>query len=282
VTIVDAVAVVTGAGGGIGAALARCLAGLGARAVVVADRDGTAAATVAEQIRGVAETMDVADGSAVREVVERTVERFGRIDLYCANAGVTAEEGLHASDDTWRRAFDVNVLAHVHAAQAVLPHLIEQGGGHFLVTASAAGLLSAPGDAPYTATKHAAVGFAEWLAIGYGPLGVQVSVLCPMGVATPMLLKPLADGVASAKAVAASGAIMSPDEVAEIACAGVEEGRFLILPHPDVATYWARKAADPQRWIAGMQRLTANPAANPVANPTTDPAANPTTESRSG
>jgi NAD(P)-dependent dehydrogenase (short-subunit alcohol dehydrogenase family) len=197
----------------------------------------------------------VADGAAVRAVVDRAVERFGRIDLYCANAGVTTEEGLSASDDTWRHVFDVNVLAHVHAAQAVMPHMVGQGSGHFVATASAAGLLSAPADAPYSVSKHAAVGFAEWLAISYGPLGVGVSVLCPMGVATPMLLGPLADGVASAQAVAASGAILSPEQVAEVVDTAIEENRFLILPHPEVGTFWARKAADPQRWLAGMRRL---------------------------
>jgi NAD(P)-dependent dehydrogenase (short-subunit alcohol dehydrogenase family) len=253
--IVDAVAVVTGAGGGIGAALARRLAALGAQTVVVADRDAAAAASVAAEIDGVAETLDVADGQAVRDVIERTVERFGRIDLYCANAGVTAEEGLDATDDTWRRAFDVNVLAHVHAAQAVVPHMMSRGHGHFVVTASAAGLLGAPGDAPYTATKHAAVGFAEWLAISYGDLGVDVSVVCPMGVDTPMLLKPLADGVASARAVAASGTIMSPEQVADAVCAAIEARRFLVLPHPEVGTFWAKKAADPDRWIGRMRRL---------------------------
>ncbi|HEX3792142.1 MAG TPA: SDR family NAD(P)-dependent oxidoreductase [Pseudonocardiaceae bacterium] len=257
--ISDAVTVVTGAGGGIGAALARRFAALGARTVIVADRDAATARAVAAEINGVPETLDVADGQAVRAVVDRAIDRFGRIDLYCANAGITAEQGLGATDAIWRRAFDVNVMAHVHAAQAVIPHMVAQGQGHFVATASAAGLLSAPADAPYTASKHAAVGFAEWLAISYGPSGVGVSVLCPMGVATPMLMKPLAEGVASARAVAASGAILSPEQVAEAVSAAVEDGRFLIVPHPEVATFWAKKAANPERWIAAMQRLVANP-----------------------
>jgi NAD(P)-dependent dehydrogenase (short-subunit alcohol dehydrogenase family) len=258
VKIDDSVAVVTGAGGGIGAALARRLTALGARHVVVADRDAAAARAVAAEVDGVAETLDVADGQAVREVIERTIDRFGRIDVYCANAGMTAEQGLAATDDTWRRAFDVNVLAHVHAAQAVVPHMVSRGQGHFVVTASAAGLLSAPADAPYTATKHAAVGFAEWLSIGYGDLGVDVSVVCPMGVATPMLMKPLADGVASAKAVAASGEILSPEQVADAVCTAIEGRRFLVLPHPEVGTFWAKKATDPQRWLRSMRRLVAD------------------------
>lgn len=251
----DSVVIVTGAGGGIGAALVRRVAELGARGIVVADRDGAAAVAVATDVGGVAEELDVSDGDAVKAVVDRAVRRFGRVDVYCANAGVTAEKGLSATDATWHRAFEVNVMAHVHAAQAVVPHMLEQGGGHFVATASAAGLLTSPSDAPYSVTKHAAVGFAEWLAVTYGARGLGVSVVCPMGVATPMLMGPLEAGVASAKAVAASGKILSPEAVAIAVATGIEDGDFLILPHPEVGTFWAKKAANPQRWIAGMHRL---------------------------
>jgi NAD(P)-dependent dehydrogenase (short-subunit alcohol dehydrogenase family) len=248
------VAVVTGAGGGIGAALATRFAADGA-SVVVADLDGEAARSVAARIGGVPETLDVADAAAVTDLVERTVGRFGRVDLFCANAGITTELGLDAPDALWQRSFEVNVMAHVHAARAVVPHMLASGGGHFLATASAAGLLTAPADAPYSVTKHATVGFAEWLAIAYGDRGLGVSVLCPMGVATPMLLGPLEAGVASARAVAASGEILSPEAVADAVVKGLAAGEFLILPHPEVGTFWAKKAARPDRWLAAMRGL---------------------------
>jgi NAD(P)-dependent dehydrogenase (short-subunit alcohol dehydrogenase family) len=249
------VAVVTGAGGGIGAALATRFAADGASAVIVADLDAAAARSVAARIGGVPETLDAADATAVTDLVERTVGRFGRIDLFCANAGITTELGLDAPDALWQRSFEVNVMAHVHAARAVVPHMLARGSGHFLATASAAGLLTAPADAPYSVTKHATVGFAEWLAIAYGDRGIGVSVLCPMGVATPMLMGPLEAGVASARAVAASGEILSPEAVADAVVKGLAAGEFLILPHPEVGTFWAKKAARPDRWLAAMRGL---------------------------
>lgn len=252
-----AAVVITGAGGGIGAAMARAFAAAGAEQVVVADLDGRAAGAVAREIGGVPEQLDVADAPAVEGLVARTVERLGRIDVFCANAGVASETGLDAVDEVWRRAFDVNVMGHVYAARAVIPHMLERGSGYFVTTASAAGLLINPGDAPYTASKHAAVGFAEWLAVTYGGSGVGFSVVCPMGVATPMLLEALKDGAPAARAVADSGTIISPEQVAEAVLAGIADERFLILPHPEVATYWARKAADPARWLSGMRKLAA-------------------------
>jgi NAD(P)-dependent dehydrogenase (short-subunit alcohol dehydrogenase family) len=143
----------------------------------------------------------------------------------------------------------------VHAARAVLPPMLERGRGWLLNTASAAGLLSSPGDAPYTVSKHGAVAFAEWLAITYGSRGIGVSVLCPMGVATPLLMEPLAAGDPGARAVAASGEILSPEQVADAVVTGLAQERFLILPHPQVGTFWAQKASDPDRWLAGMRRL---------------------------
>lgn len=254
-TPAGAVIVVTGAGSGIGAALTTRFAAEGAEAVIAADIDASAAASVAGRTGAHPEELDVTDADAVTDLVDRTVRRFGRIDLFCANAGVSTEAGLDAPQETWQHAFDVNVMAHVYAARAVVPHMLSNGGGHFLATASAAGLLTAPADAPYSVTKHAAVGFAEWLAIAYGERGIGVSVLCPMGVATPMLMGPLQAGVASAKAVAASGDILRPETVADAVVEGLAAGTFLILPHPEVATFWAKKAARPDRWLAAMRNL---------------------------
>jgi NAD(P)-dependent dehydrogenase (short-subunit alcohol dehydrogenase family) len=255
----DKVVVVTGAGSGIGAALCRRFARGGAAAVVVADLHAHAAASVADEIGGVAESLDVCDAAAVDALVRRTLERFGRIDLFCSNAGITTGVELDDPDDLWHRAYDLHVMAHVYAARAVLPGMLERGSGYLLNTASAAGLLTSPGDAPYAVTKHGAVAFAEWLAVTYGGRGIGVSVLCPLGVATPMLLDPLAEGNAGARAVAASGRIVSPDEVADTVVAGLAAESFLILPHPEVARFWAQKAADPGRWLAGVRRLVARP-----------------------
>jgi NAD(P)-dependent dehydrogenase (short-subunit alcohol dehydrogenase family) len=256
--IAGKVAVVTGGGSGIGAALARRFAADGAEAVVVADRNGAAAAEVAGAVGGVGETLDVCDAAAVSAVVERAVARFGRIDLFCSNAGITTGVTLEDSaeaTDLWHRAFDVHVMSHVYAARAVVPHMLARGSGYLLNTASAAGLLTSPGDAPYAVSKHGAVAFAEWLAVTYGGRGIGVSVLCPLGVATPLLLDPLAAGEPGAKAVAASGEIVTPEHVADSVTHGLAEERFLILPHPEVGTFWAQKASDPDRWLAGVRRL---------------------------
>lgn len=253
--IKGAVSVVTGAGGGIGAALSRKLHAEGAEQVVVCDIDGAAAARVAAEISGVPEQLDVADGSAVATVIERTLTRFGRIDLFCSNAGVTGEAGLEAPDVVWERTFAVNVMAHVHAARALVPAMIERGSGYMVLTASAAGVLSQPGDAPYTTSKHATVGLAEWLAITYGGEGIGFGVLCPMGVATPMYLDAREQDIESANVVAASGNVVTPEQVAEAVAAGVHDERFLILPQPEVAKFMVRKATDPDRWLAGMRRL---------------------------
>ncbi|SDJ15713.1 NADP-dependent 3-hydroxy acid dehydrogenase YdfG [Frankineae bacterium MT45] len=264
--VVDRVVVVTGAGSGIGAELAKRFAALGAEAVVVSDRDGDSAAAVAASINDtlpsgivVADRTDVGDPAEIQALVAATLDRFGRVDLFCSNAGITTGGGIDADIDDWRRAFDINVLAHVHAARAVVPAMLENGGGYLLNTASAAGLLTSPGDAPYAVTKHAAVAFAEWLTVTYGGRGIGVSVLCPLGVATPLLMDPLADNHPSAQAVAASGEIISTERVADAVVYGLETETFLILPHPEVATYWMQKATDPDRWLAGVRRLVDNP-----------------------
>jgi NAD(P)-dependent dehydrogenase (short-subunit alcohol dehydrogenase family) len=259
VDVKDAVVVVTGAASGIGAALARRFHAEGAGNVVVVDRDLAAAQAVADEIDGVAEPVDVADPVAVNGLVERTLARDGQIDLFCSNAGIGTGVGLDDPDDLWHRAFDVNVMSHVYAARAVLPPMIARGRGYLLQTASAAGLLTSPGDAPYTVSKHGAVALAEWLAITYGGRGIGVSVLCPMGVSTPLLMDPLAAGEAAAQAVAASGEIITAAQVADAVVAGLAEERFLILPHPQVGTFWAQKASDPDRWLAGVRRLLDTP-----------------------
>ena len=256
--VAGAVVVVTGGGSGIGAALARRFAADGAAAVVVADLRADSAQAVADELgaqgrvaHGVA--VDVADAAAVTGLVADVLGRHGRIDLFCANAGITTGVGLD-DDDGWRRAFEVNTMSQVYAARAVLPSMLERGSGYLLHTASAAGLLTAPGDAPYTVTKHASVALAEWLAVTYGDR-IGVSVLCPLGVATPLLMDPLAGGNAAARVVAASGPIITADQVADAVVAGLAEERFLILPHQQVGTFWAQKAADPDRWLAGVRRL---------------------------
>jgi NAD(P)-dependent dehydrogenase (short-subunit alcohol dehydrogenase family) len=252
------VAIITGGGSGIGAALALRFAREGAAGVVVSDVNGASAAAVSAKIGplAVADTTDVASAEAVEALVRRTIERFGRVDLFVSNAGITTGIGLDDPTGLWQRAFEINLLAHVHAARAVLPSMLERGSGYLLNTASAAGLLTAPGDAPYTATKHGAVAFAEWLAITYGGRGIGVSVLCPLGVSTPLLMEPLAQGHAGARAVAASGTIVSAEHVADVVMAGLEKETFLLLPHPEVAGYWVQKATDPDRWLAGVRKMT--------------------------
>ncbi|MDG4831758.1 SDR family NAD(P)-dependent oxidoreductase [Solwaraspora sp. WMMD1047] len=251
------VAVVTGGAGGIGAALARRFVAEGATAVVVADLNGPAAETLAAELgpSAAAVPVDVTVEAQVQDLVDQVQRRFGRIDLFCANAGITTGAGLAATADDWSRSWQVNVLAHVYAARAVLPGMLARGEGYLLQTCSAAGLLTAVGDAPYAVTKHAAVGFAEWLAVSYGDRGIRVSALCPQGVRTPLLDHGLASGHAGALITAASGAVLTPEQVADAVVAGLADERFLILPHPEVAGYARRKVADPDAWLAAMRSL---------------------------
>jgi NAD(P)-dependent dehydrogenase (short-subunit alcohol dehydrogenase family) len=250
------VCVVTGGGNGIGAALARRFAAEGAAGVVVADLDGDGAATVAASLpdgRGLALAGDVTDESYHRSLVALAEERFGPVDLYCSNAGIGAPNGIHASLEDWQRVWEVNTLAHVLGARAVLPSMLERGRGHLLQTASAAGLLVNLGDASYTATKHAAVGLAEWLAATYRHRGIGVSCLCPMGVDTDMLRR-ATEGVAGA-VVTGAGDVLAPDAVAAAVVEALAEDRFLILPHPEVARFWSGKVADVDGWLAAMNRV---------------------------
>ena len=259
------IAVVTGGGHGIGRALCRRLARDGVT-VVVAELEADAAERVAAEIGGIAHVLDVGDEAAVGALVD-TVERdIGAIDLFVSNAGVgfgdadgnaaSMQGGLVPADDRWEACWNINVMAHVYAARALLPRMIERGGGYLVNVASAAGLLSQIGDAAYSATKHAAVAFAESLAITHGEQGIKVSVVCPQAVATRMI------GIEDDSQALDGGfggndvdGILSPDRVADDIVAGIREGRFLVLPHPQVRTYFQRKAADHDRWIAGMQRF---------------------------
>jgi NAD(P)-dependent dehydrogenase (short-subunit alcohol dehydrogenase family) len=241
------VVVVTGGAHGIGAALARRFAAQGARMLVVADIDGQSARKFAAEIGGFAVSVDVAQEPDVRRLVEDTIQRFGAIDLFCSNAGIFIDGGVNTPDAAWKRILDVNLMAHIYAARAVLPGMLARGEGYLLQTVSAAGLLTSIGSASYAVTKHAALALAEWITVTHGDEGIKVSVICPQGVRTNMLQNDpenfLIEGSVSA------------EEVAEAAIRGIAEERFLILPHPEVAEYFRRKANDYDRWLRGMRRL---------------------------
>jgi NAD(P)-dependent dehydrogenase (short-subunit alcohol dehydrogenase family) len=245
------IVVVTGAASGIGRALAQRFADDGAATVVAADIDGDGAQVVADSIGGVAARVDVSQEADIADLVDETENTHGPIDLFCSNAGILAIGGEEQPDDAWRRSLDVNVMAHVWAARHLVPRMLERNGGYLLNTASAAGLLIQIGSAPYTVTKHAAIGFAEWLAVTYGERGLGVSVLCPQAVETQMTAGIEGGGVAGVDGM------ITPEAVADAAIVGLGDERFLILPHPEVAEYERRKAADRERWLAGMQRLQA-------------------------
>ncbi len=251
--LADRGVVVTGAGRGIGRALAVRAAAEGAR-VIVNDLDADTAAAVAAEIGGTPLPGDVSTTAGVRALVDGATEALGRVDVFFANAGIDGAGGpdsLQTSDETWDRIIDVNVLAHVRAARELVPRWLEDGqGGRFVVTASAAGLLTMIGSAPYSVTKHAAVGFAEWLSVTYGARGIDVHAICPQGVKTQML-----EDAGPLQALLSRDTALEPEQVADAAVAAMEEGRFLVLPHPEVAGYYAARAADTDRWLAGMRRL---------------------------
>jgi NAD(P)-dependent dehydrogenase (short-subunit alcohol dehydrogenase family) len=255
----DKVVVVTGGAGGIGSAMARRFAIEGARAVVVSDLDGDVAATVASGLAngvGTAIAADVAIEADVVNLVQRVESELGPVDLFCANAGIAVGGGPEAPDEAWMAAWRVNLMAHVYAARALLPGWSARHDGYFLSTASAAGLLTNLGAAPYSVTKHAAVAFAEWLSITYGNAGVKVSCLAPGGVRTNMLSAGLGDEMGIA-AVMASGGVIEPDELAGVVIDGLRDERFLILTHPEIAEYETRRATERERWLGGMRRLHA-------------------------
>ncbi|WP_280346367.1 SDR family oxidoreductase [Nocardia neocaledoniensis] len=259
--IAGKVAIVTGAGAGIGAALARRLVDGGAR-VVVADLDADSAAKVAGELGAVAVGGDVADEAVIASLIETAEREYGPVDLYFANAGIGGGPGLDSTEDQWSAAIDVNVMAHVRAARLLVPGWVERGSGYFVTTASAAGLLTQIGSAPYSVTKHAAVGFAEWLSMTYGDQGVRVSCLCPMGVDTRLLSGDLIPDAPQAaalaiKAVTTAGKVLSPEEVADTVVAAMAAEHFLILPHPEVLEMYRHKGADYDRWLSGMRRFQA-------------------------
>ena len=242
--------VITGGGSGIGAAIARAAAARGAQ-VCVADLDQSRAQTVADEIGGIAALCDVRDEAAIQSLIGKAEAAHGPVDIWVSNAGLGKGDPSHAasqSNDHWELNWQVHVMAHVYAARALLPAMIERRSGYLVNVASAAGLLNQIGDAAYSATKHAAVSFAESLAITHGADGIGVSVVCPQYVATPLL--GLSDADAGAN-------LLTADDVAAAVIAGVEAEKFLILSHPQVAKYAAQRGADHDRWITGMQMLRA-------------------------
>lgn len=252
------IAVVTGGSSGIGRALCRRFADEGAGAVVVADLDYEGALKVAEEISGktlsLALRTNVGIEQEIINLVEETNSRFGTIDIFCSNAGIGGIPGFETvSNDAWQQIWEVNVMAHIFAARTVLPQMLERGEGYLLNTASAAGLLTQIGSAPYSVTKHAAVAFAEWLSITYGDRGICVSCLCPQGVRTNMLKESSEKGPGAFLLQNA----LEPEDVAEAVVRCMEEEKFLVLPHPEVAEYFQRKASDYDRWLRGMRRLQA-------------------------
>ncbi|HEY5662995.1 MAG TPA: SDR family oxidoreductase [Ilumatobacter sp.] len=253
------VVVVTGAGSGIGEAIARAAHGAGARHVVVADLDGAGAERVAAAIGGTAARLDVRDEAAIVRLVADTEDAHGPIGLFVSNAGYVTTAGVEDPNDSIQQMWEVHCLAHIYAARAVLPSMIAQGEGYLLNTASAAGLLTQIGSMTYSITKAAAVSLAEWLAVTHHHQGIRVSVLCPQAVRTNIVKnsptnlegrdRDLEGGVASADGV------LEPDDVARMCLEAIRDERFLVLPHPEVATYVERKAADRDRWLAGMRRF---------------------------
>lgn len=240
------IVVVTGAASGIGRAAALRFARAGAAGVVVADLNAEGLKPVAEATRGLAVACDVSKEEDVKRLVREAEARYGRIDVFFSNAGIIARGGLEAPDEVWERHWKIHVMAHVWAARAVVEKMLAQGGGYFLVTASAAGLLNIVESAPYGVTKHGAVAFAEWLAIAYGRRGLRVSCLCPQGVLT---------GMHAGEGSASADGTLTAEQVAEDIVRVMGEETFLILPHPQVLDYVRAKAANYDRWLGGMQKI---------------------------
>lgn len=265
----DAVIVVTGAASGIGAALATRFADEQPAAVVLIDRDEVATTAVATQIRDNAPKRtdgspvdvwavgcDVSDEHALADTITAIMSRNGPVDLFCANAGIGTGADESAPTDVWQQAWDVNVMAHVHACRVLVPTWLARGSGYLLITASAAGLLATLGDAPYSVTKHAAVAFAEWVSMTYGDSGIGVSCLCPQGVNTPLLMGP---GVGTlATDMVKLQRVLEPADVAAYTAAAIDRDQFLILPHEEVAGYEQARATDRERWLATMRKLQAH------------------------
>jgi NAD(P)-dependent dehydrogenase (short-subunit alcohol dehydrogenase family) len=247
----DAGVVITGGGNGIGAAMARRFAADGAR-VVVNDLDGKAAEAVAAEVGGFAYPGDAASDEGASALVAAAIGHLGAIDLFCANAGVGTGGGPEAPDADWALAWEVNVMAHVRAARYLVPHWLDRGSGRLLATVSAAGLLTMIGSAPYSVTKHGALAFAEWMQITYAGRGITTQALCPQGVRTAML-----EAAGEAGRIIMDDTAITPAQAADAVVEGLSAGTFLILPHPEVADYYATRATEPDRWIGGMRKLQA-------------------------
>ena len=247
--IQEKIVVVTGAGKGIGAAICRLAKRAGAAGVVVSDIDAAAANAVANEAGGIAVPCDVANESDVQRLVDCALTHFGRVDIFISNAGITAKDGLECSNADWQRLWDVNVMSRLYAARAIVPHMIQNGSGYLIHTASAAALLTEIGSAGYSVTKHADLAMAEWLSVCYGRQGIRVSCICPLGVHTDML-----DDSDPIHRYLHLHAITAED-VAQSVIDGIASEQFLILPHPEVAEFFQLKADDRDRWIRGMQRL---------------------------
>ena len=244
----DRICVVTGAASGIGKALAHAFRDEDARLVVCSDINGEGAAETANEVGGIAFTTDVSKEADIQRLIETVESDHGPIDLFCSNAGIATMGGPETTNTDWQRTWEVNTMSHVWAARHVVPKMIERGGGYLLNTASAAGLLSQIGSAPYAVTKHAAVGLAEWLALTYGDDGIKVSVLCPQSVRTAMT-------AGHEDAVAAVDGMLEPGPVAKACVEAIRAETFLVLPHEQVLEYMRRKTADYDRWIGGMRKL---------------------------
>jgi len=248
--IKDKVAVVTGAASGIGRALAKRFVAEGAKAVIAADLQEGPLRDLASEYGVIPIACDVRREADIQTLVTETEANHGPVDIFCSNAGICELGDEHVSDADWQRNWEIHVMAHVHAARAVANTMAERGAGYLVNTASAAGLLAHIDSATYTVTKHAAVAFAEWLAIRYGDRGVRVSVLCPQAVRTPMT-------AGREGRVAAVDGMLEADEVADCVVQAMADETFLILPHPQVLDYARRKPADYDRWLGGMRKLKA-------------------------
>ncbi len=251
----DKVVVVTGGASGIGEAMAERFHRDGARLVVVADLDGEGAERVGTAVGGFGVGLDVRDEDAIQNLVARTVKEAGPVDLFVSNAGYVTVGGLEVSNDELNNMWQVHVMSHIYAARAVLPAMIERGEGYLLSTASAAGLLSQIGSLAYSITKHAAVSLAEWIAITHGHQGIKVSVLCPQAVATNIGANSPSRDITEGPGVASGDGVLSSEEVAECVTQALDEERFWVLPHAEVAEYTRRKATDIDRWLGGMRRF---------------------------
>jgi NAD(P)-dependent dehydrogenase (short-subunit alcohol dehydrogenase family) len=246
--------VITGAGSGIGRGLAHRFAAEGPRALVLADRDEGAVRAVADAIGAFAIPADVGSAAGVQGLIDLAQRDHGPIEVFFSNAGIGGPGGgPEASDEEWQRTWEINVMAHVWAARALLPGMVQRGEGYLLSTASAAGLLTQVSAAAYSVTKHGAVALAEWIFINYGDQGIRVSCLCPQAVRTPMLEEALDDPIGAAPLLA--GGVLDPDEVAELVVQAIRDERFLILPHEAVAQHMALKGTQPERWLGGMRKL---------------------------